>query len=134
MLAAGVPVPNLVELIESHEPMRVAVEPLGHGSFDSVGLPVCDVACPACPISVASTEPNRVPGRGRSTSALPRGQSTRGVTRGRWDLVPWAPTDAHGVLAHELVHVRQYEDVGDTFAADYLNHELQGRTSPCGNP
>ncbi len=37
-------------------------------------------------------------------------------------------------LAHELVHVRQWETYGDAFAGMYLGAEATGNSGPCGNP
>lgn len=47
-----------------------------------------------------------------------------------------SPTDVRfpNQLAHELVHVRQWENDGDLFAAKYLSAEASGNSGQCGNP
>lgn len=47
-----------------------------------------------------------------------------------------SPTDIYfpNQLAHELVHVRQWENDGDLFAAEYLSAEASGNSGQCGNP
>jgi hypothetical protein len=47
-----------------------------------------------------------------------------------------SPDDRHqpNQLAHELVHVRQWEKYGEAFAGMYLGEETRGNSGPCKNP